>query len=102
MSPVDPSIIETAEEFKKGGWIVAVLGALGAVARFIITEEKFRWVVLLRKAIAGSIVGTLVYFGINYAPIDPIYKGIIYSSSGALAPDIFEWIKSKFIKETSQ
>ena len=101
MSPVDPTIMETAEEFKKGGWIVAVLGALGAVARFIITEEKFRWVVLLRKAIAGSIVGTLVYFAINFAPIDPIYKGIIYSSSGALAPDIFEWIKSKFIKETN-
>jgi hypothetical protein len=100
MSPVDPTIVETAEEFKKGGWVVAVLGALGAVARFIITEEKFKWVVLLRKAIAGSIVGTLVYFGINYAPIDPIYKGIIYSSSGALAPDIFDWIKSKFIKET--
>lgn len=101
MSPVDPSIIETAEDFKKGGWIVAVLGALGAIARFIITEERFRWVVLLRKGIAGSFVGTLVYFGINYAPIDPIYKGIIYSSSGALAPDIFEWIKSKFIKETT-
>jgi len=100
MSPIDPNIIETAEEFKKGGWIVAVLGALGAIARFIITEEKFRWVILLRKAIAGSIVGTLVYFGINFAPIDPIYKGIIYSSSGALAPDIFDWIKSKFIKET--
>jgi len=100
MSPVDSSIIDTAEEFKKGGWIVAVLGALGAIARFIITEEKFRWVVLLRKALAGAIVGTLVYFGINFAPIDPIYKGIIYSTSGALAPDIFEWIKSKFIKET--
>jgi hypothetical protein len=52
--------------------------------------------------LAGAIVGTLVYFGINFAPIDPIYKGIIYSSSGALAPDLFEWIKSKFIKETSK
>lgn len=100
MSPVDPTIMETAEEFKKGGWVVAVLGALGAVARFIITEEKFKWVVLLRKAIAGSIVGTLVYFGINYAPIDPIYKSIIYAGSGALAPDLLEWLKSKFIKET--
>jgi hypothetical protein len=99
MSPIDPTLVETAEEFKKGGWVVAVLGALGAIARFIITEEKFRWVILLRKAIAGSIVGTLVYFGINYAPIDPIYKGIIYSSSGALAPDIFEWVKAKFTQQ---
>lgn len=99
MSPVDPSLLETAEDFKKGGWIVAVLGALGAVARLIITEEKFKGVIWIRKAIAGAIVGTLVYFGIDHATLDPMYKGIIYSSSGALAPDIFEWLKRRFIKE---
>lgn len=100
MSPVDPSLLETAEDFKKGGWIVAVLGALGAVARLIITEEKFKAIIWIRKGIAGGIVGTLVYFGINHADLDAMYKGIIYSSSGALAPDIFEWIKRKFTKET--
>lgn len=100
MSPIDPSLLETAEDFKKGGWIVAVLGALGAVARLIITEEKFKAIIWIRKGIAGAIVGTLVYFAINHAPIDALYKGIIYSSSGALAPDIFEWIKRKFTKET--
>lgn len=100
MSPVDPSIIETAEDFKKGGWIVAVLGALGAVARLIITEEKWQAIIWIRKALAGAIVGTLIYFAINSAPIDSLYKGIIYASCGALAPDIFEWIKRKFIKET--
>lgn len=99
MSPIDPSLLETAEDFKKGGWIVAVLGALGAVARLIITEEKFKAIIWIRKGIAGAIVGTLVYFAINHAPIDALYKGIIYSSSGALAPDIFEWIKRKFTKE---
>lgn len=100
MSPIDPSLLETAEDFKKGGWIVAVLGALGAVARLIITEEKFKAIIWIRKGIAGAIVGTLVYFAINHAPIDALYKGIIYSSSGALAPDIFEWLKRKFTKET--
>jgi hypothetical protein len=99
MSPIDPSLMETAEDFKKGGWIVAVLGALGAVARLIITEERFKAIIWVRKGIAGAIVGTLVYFGINHAPMDAMYKGIIYSSAGALAPDIFEWIKRKFIKE---
>ena len=99
MSPIDPSLMETAEDFKKGGWIVAVLGALGAVARLIITEERFKAIIWVRKGIAGAIVGTLVYFGINHAPMDAMYKGIIYSSAGALAPDIFEWIKRKFTKE---
>ena len=100
MSPIDPSLIETAEDFKKGGWIVAVLGALGAIARLIITEERFRAIIWIRKGIAGAIVGTLVYFAINHAPMDAMHKGIIYSSTGALAPDIFEWLKGKFIKQT--
>jgi hypothetical protein len=100
VSPVDPSILETAEDFKKGGWIVAVLGALGAIARLIITEEKWQAIIWIRKALAGAIVGTLIYFAINSAPIDGMYKGIIYASCGALAPDIFEGLKRKFIKQT--
>jgi len=98
MSPIDPNLIDTAQEFKKGGWIVAVLGALGAIARLIITEERFFWVVWVRKALAGAIVGTLVYFAINHTELDAMYKGIVYSSAGALAPDIFEWLKRKVTK----
>ena len=99
MSIPDPSLIETAEEFKRGGWIVAVLGALGAIARLIITEEGWKPIVWIRKAISGSIVGTLCYFAINGSTIDPLYKSIIYASAGSLAPDLFEWIKSKIISK---
>lgn len=98
MSPIDPNLIDTAQEFKRGGWIVAVLGALGAIARLILTEERFFWVVWVRKALAGAIVGTLVYFAINHTELDAMYKGIVYSSAGALAPDIFEWLKRKITK----
>lgn len=98
MSPIDPSLMDTAQEFKKGGWIVAVLGALGAVARLIITEQRFRAIIWIRKGIAGAIVGTLVYFAVEPSGLDALYKGIIYASSGALAPDIFEWAKSKVLK----
>lgn len=98
MSPIDPILAESAEEFKKGGWIVAVLGALGAIARLIITDEKWQAVIWIRKAIAGAIVGTLCYFGLNHADIDPMYKSIIYASAGALAPDCFEWAKRKILR----
>ena len=77
---------------------MAVLGALGAIARLIITEERFFWVVWVRKALAGAIVGTLVYFAINHTELDAMYKSIVYSSAGALAPDIFEWLKRKVTK----
>lgn len=100
MSPIDPSLAETAEEFKRGGWVVAVLGALGAFARLVISEEKFKPIIWVRKVIAGSIVGTLCYFGINGSGLDPMLKSIIYASAGSLAPDIFEWIKHKFTEQT--
>ena len=99
MSPIDPNLLDTAEEFKRGGWIVAVLGALGAIARLIITNERWQGIIWVRKALAGAIVGTLVYFAINNADMDAMYKGIIYSSSGALAPDIFEWAKRKVLRK---
>ena len=99
MSPIDPTLIETAEEFKKGGWVVAVLGALGAFARLVISEEKFKPIIWIRKVIAGAIVGTLCYFAINNSTLDPMLKSIIYASAGSLAPDIFEWVKRKFIQQ---
>ena len=99
MSPVDPTLVETAEEFKKGGWVVAVLGALGAFARLVISEEKFRPIIWIRKGIAGSIVGTLCYFAINNSSIDPLFKSILYASAGSLAPDIFAWVRRKFTQK---
>ena len=100
MSPVDPTLAETAEEFKRGGWVVAVLGALGAFARLVISEEKFRPIIWIRKVIAGSIVGTLCYFVINSSSLDPMLKSIIYASAGSLAPDIFEWVKRQFTQRS--
>ena len=99
MSPIDPNIVDTAQEFKRGGWIVALLGGLGAVARFLVSEERFKAIVLIRKGIAGCIIGTMVYFAINGIPMDGMYKSMIYAFSGALASDILEWAKGKIIKE---
>jgi hypothetical protein len=99
MSPLDPTLLETAEEFKKGGWVVAVLGALGAFARLVISEEKWQAIIWIRKMIAGAIVGTLCYFALNSSSIDPLFKSILYASAGSLAPDIFAWIKRKFTQQ---
>lgn len=99
MSPIDPTLAQTAEEFKKGGWIVAVLGAMGAFARLVISEEKWQPIIWIRKMIAGGIVGTLCYFAINSSSLDPMLKSVIYASAGSLAPDIFAWVKRKFTQQ---
>ncbi len=88
--PPDPDLTKAATDFKEGGWLVALLGALGMIARMILTDERQPVVVWVKKIIAGGIVGVLMYFALHGAGIDPLYKSILFSISGAIAPDIFE------------
>ena len=58
----DESYNQIIEEFKRAGWIMGVLGALGMIARLVFTNEKFALIVWGRKVFAAAIIGILVYF----------------------------------------
>lgn len=96
MNSTDPDLLGAIQEFKKGGWVIALLGSMGMLARLILTDEKYSFFVWLRKIIAGGIVGVLAYFALYGTDIEPIYKSVIYSISGSLAPEIWEFVKRKF------
>jgi hypothetical protein len=100
MNPTDPDLAGAIQDFKKGGWVIALLGAMGMFARLILTEEKYNFLVWFRKIVAGGIVGVLAYFALYGTDIAPLYKSVIYSISGSLAPEIWDYIKRKFKKET--
>lgn len=100
MNPTDPDLAGAIQDFKKGGWVIALLGAMGMFARLILTEEKYNFLVWLRKIVAGGIVGVLAYFALYGTSIDPLYKSVIYSISGSLAPEVWDYIKRKIKKET--
>ena len=100
MSPTDPDLAGAIQDFKKGGWVIALLGSLGMFDRLILTDVKYNFFIWLRKIIAGGIVGVLAYFALYGTDIDPLYKSVIYSISGSLAPEIWEFIKRRFKKET--
>ena len=100
MNSPDPDFANAIQDFKKGGWVIALLGSLGMLARLILTNEEYRFFVWLRKIIAGGIVGVLAYFALYGTSIDPLYKSVIYSISGSIAPEAWNLIKSKFKKET--
>jgi hypothetical protein len=95
----DRSLQEVAAEFIKGGWIVAILGALGAAARLMLSPQKHHWVVWAKKITAGGIVGVLTYFALYPIDIDPMYKAVMFSISGALAPELFEFATTKLISK---
>ena len=98
MNNDDQSFRAVIADFKAGGWVVIILGAMGAFVKLVITNEKYQAFVWVRKVFAGACVGVLTYCALYYVDILPIYKGILYSISGAVSSELFDIIRSRLIK----
>ena len=96
MSP-DPNIGKTMEDLKDGGWIVAVLGALGAFCRLLISDESHHWVVWIRRTIAGAIMGVLGYFAVH-GLVPPIYEAMIYSVIGTFSHEVLDVVRRRLLR----
>lgn len=98
----DPTLQGVVEEFKKTGWLMAILGGIGMLGRLILTNEKFKAVIWTRKIIAGGIVGVLCYFTLFQLDIDNMYRCALCSIAGSLAPEVFDFVRNKFLKSVKQ
>lgn len=98
----DQSIATIVEEFKRGGWIMAILGGTGMLARLILTNERYSFFIWLRKIIAGGIVGVLAYFAMYGMDVAEIYKSVLCSICGSLAPEMFEIIRKRVIEKLTK
>lgn len=83
------------EDFKRGGWIVSLLGGLGMLARMLITDQKSSAIIWVRKISAAGIVGVIVYFALHGIDISGLYKALILSFSGMASPEVIELIITK-------
>jgi len=95
MNEHDQSMKAVIADFKSGGWVVIILGAIGAFVSLVMKNEKYHVFVWGRKVFAGACVGVITYFALYYVDILPIYKGILYSISGAIAPELFDFISNR-------
>ena len=86
----DPDFARAADDFKRGGWIVSLLGGAGMLARMLITDQTSKAIVWVRKIVAAGIIGIIVYFGIHGVEISGLYKALILSFSGLVSPEIVE------------
>ena len=95
MASIDPDFAQAAADFKKGGWIVSLLGVAGALIRLLLSEERHNWICWVKRAIAGGLVGIVLYFGLHGTSIDPLYKSVILSMGGAISPQLFQILDDK-------
>ena len=96
MSSTDPDFGQALQEFKRGGWVVSMLGLGGAVARWLVSDENSTIMRLVKKSIAGAIVGVISFFVLWGQEIPGIYKALIMCTSGAMAPEIFTILKERY------
>lgn len=93
----DQDFANAISDFKKGGWMVGVLGGLGVVVRLLVSDERKGWIFATQRICAGTITGVITYFALYGLDISPIYKSAILATSGAFSPEIFKLVLSKII-----
>ena len=95
--PPDPTFTKTIEELKDGGWIVAILGALGAFARLLISDERVPFLIWVRRVSAGGILGVVSYFALH-GLVEPIYEACTYCIIGTFSQEMLQMLKDRVKK----
>jgi hypothetical protein len=97
-TPTDPDFASAAQDFKRGGWVVSLLGGAGMLARMLLEDEEHKAIYWIRKFIAGAIVGCITYFALHGVNMSDIHKSIIMSTAGAGSPELMEQVRQRFSK----
>jgi hypothetical protein len=95
MSVSSPDYAQAADDFKRGGWIVSLLGGAGMLARMLITDQSSKAIIWIRKILAAGIIGVITYFALHGVEIAGIYKALILAFSGMASPEVVELVVSK-------
>jgi hypothetical protein len=93
MATSDPDFAQAAQDFKRGGWITGVLGVAGMLARMLLSDHTYPWVKWVKHMVAGGLVGVITYFALYGTDIPVIYKSVLGSAAGAIAPELINKLK---------
>ena len=93
MNSSDPNFTQATEDLKRGGWIVMCLGSAGMLARMMLSDKHYPWMVWIKRAIAGAFVGLIMYFSLYGVDMNPLYKSVLMCSCGAVAPELLQLLK---------
>lgn len=80
------------KEFLTGGWIVAVVGALGMLARNILDGVDRSHIEHLKRIIAAAICSTIAWFILEQVEVSSLTKAIIYGTIGVVSPEILQGV----------
>jgi hypothetical protein len=91
-----PDYEAAMQDFKRGGWITALFGGAGMLARLLITDEAHPAIWWTRRILASVIIGVLSYFAVWPLELAGIYKSVILTFSGMAGPELIDWVIRQF------
>jgi hypothetical protein len=89
------------KEFLTGGWLVALIGAAGMIARLLTDETKTTLRQQIQRILAASICATIAWFILESTDLSSLTKAVIYGIIGVVSPEILQGlthIAKKFAK----
>ena len=99
MSASDPDFQRAIDDFRKGGWIVSMLGLAGGLISMLLSDKHHPWVVWIKRIIAGGLTGVVMFFSLHGVEMSPIYKSVLMCASGSVALELYQGFKS-IVKST--
>lgn len=78
------------KEFLAGGWLVAIIGAAGMVARLLTDDKKATIKEQVKKVITAAICSVIVWFLLENVDISSLTKAVIYGVTGVVSPEILQ------------
>lgn len=94
MSSSDPDFQQAFLDFKKGGWIVSMLGLAGGLVAMLLSEEHHPKVVWFKRILAGGLTGVIMFFSLHGVDMNPLYKSVLMCASGSVALELFRGFKA--------
>jgi hypothetical protein len=79
-------------EFVNGGWVVPLVGALGMIARLMISPTKHSLLMFSRKVLSAAIASGIAWFVLDGAPFSDFVKAICYGVVGVVSPEVINGI----------
>jgi hypothetical protein len=83
-------LMEVAKLWKETGWLTAVIGGAGMVARLLANPIQGTIWDSVRRVIMAAIVSTLAWFIVEQIEVSSLVKAVTYGVAGLLAPEIID------------
>lgn len=79
-------------EFLTGGWIVALIGGLGMLARNILDNVERSHTEHFKRILAAVICSTIAWFILEQVEVSSLVKAICYGIIGVVSPELINGI----------